>query len=176
MGGQLQRHAQTLPACVQLVEEVSKAEKVASRKDYYQILQVQRSSGLAEVKRACKLKRVGCFLHAMACGLHAVHELMPDTTMDNVQIVILPGASIQTRQGQKACPTRRQSPSFVTLLRPMSACQMIRNEPPMTEEMTLGNSSTLGTLAPLGIPTSNLGPISNIFNSMLDDASVLCHS
>ena len=67
---------------------------------------------------------------------------------------------------------RKQSPNFVTLLRPMSACQMIRNVPLMTEEMILGNSSTLGTLAPFGIPSSNLGPISNIFNSILGDASV----
>ena len=57
-------HALTLHACLQLVEEVTKAEKVASRKDYYQILQIQKSSGLAEIKRACKLKCIGCFVHA----------------------------------------------------------------------------------------------------------------
>ena len=119
-------------------------------------------------------------MHRLLCTcyglLHAVHELLIDPNMVNVQIVILPGASIQTRQWQKDCPMRKQSLSFVTLLRPMSACQMIRNEPLMTEEMTLGNSSTLGTLAPFGIPIFNLGPISNIFSSILGDASVINHS
>ena len=165
-----------LHACLQLVEEVTKAEKIALRKDYYQILQVQKSSGLPELKRACKFRCVSCFVHAMACLLHAVHELLSDTDMDDVQIVILLGASIQTRRWQKDCPTRKQSPSFVTLLRPTSACQMIRNEPLMTEGMTPGSSSTLGTLAPFGIPIFNLGPTSNIFNSILGDVYVMCHS
>ena len=111
-----------------------------------------------------------------ACRVHAVHELLIDTNVVNVQIVILPGASIQTRQWQKDCPMRKQSPNFVTLLRPMSACQMSRNEPLMTEGMTLGNSNTPGTLAPFGIPIFNLGPISNTFNSILGDVSVICHS